>query len=141
MPFNPQEFYTLARSLAETSILEANLRTAISRTYYAAHLLAREWLRTGGWEPTGRGTDHSEVIRKLKDRGRYRQLGFMIDELREFREHADYHLEPAQTQLNEYCTHCRAARESPSTDALVNENHWGNVRETSQHLFPRLNSL
>ena len=138
---NAQEFYTLADWLATTQANEAGLRTAINRVYYAAHLMAREWLRRGNWEPRGRGDDHSGVIRELKNRGRFRQLGWMLDELREMREHADYHLEPTESSLNIDCPHCTNARQSSSDESLVNEHHWNNVQEISGKLFPRLESL
>ena len=138
---NAREFYTLADWLATTQANEVGFRTAINRVYYAAHLMAREWLRKGNWEPRGRGDDHSGVIRELKSRGRLRQLGWMLDELRELREHVDYHLESTESSLNRVCSHCTNARRSASDEPLVNEHHWNNVQEISRQLLPRLESL
>ncbi len=141
MVFDPKEFYTLATSLIDNRTNEATYRTAISRTYYAAHLLARERLRMTrrNWESTG-GGDHDKVIRDLRP-GRTRILSELINTLRRYREHVDYHLEPTESIINEKCEHRRHARTSSQAHTLVNERQWNDVREVSNRLFPLLERL
>ncbi len=95
MPFDPHDFLMLARQLlAEPG--EAELRTAISRSYYAVHLYAREKLAgTNEYRPTGTGRDHGGVIVALRNRGG--SVGDMVDSLRRLRIMADYRVE---SQLN-----------------------------------------
>ena len=141
MAFDAHEFRTLAEWLVANQPHEASLRTAISRIYYAAHLLARESLRTKhGWEPTGRGDDHSAVIRELR-RGKTTSLGFNINELRRLREHADYHLESIDTIVNRDCRHCQNVRKSAPGAPVVDESHWQNVQELTRVVFPQLDRL
>jgi uncharacterized protein (UPF0332 family) len=139
--FDAYEFHTLANWLVANQTNEASLRTAISRMYYAAHLLARERLITKrNWSPTGGGADHSGVINALR-RGRTSQLSYNLRELLRLREHADYHLEAMDTALNQQCLHCQKVRESAAGTPVVNKSHWDNVHELSQAVFPQLDRL
>lgn len=141
MPFAPKDFHTLALWLSQQRTDETSLRTAISRVYYAAHLLAVERLVQRGWEPTGTGADHGGVIRELRSR-RTRNLGDRLEQLLELREHADYHLEATDTVRNQYCKYCKQIRESSSpTQPVVNSKHWAEVQEISQNLLPLLERL
>ncbi len=89
MPFNPLDFLSLAMTL--TGGNEADRRTALSRSYYAAFLQARENLAGAGViTPTGRGEDHRIVIRALRSRDL--ATGNMVDRLRKLRARADYNL-------------------------------------------------
>jgi len=99
VPFAATDFHTLALWLIQNRTDEASLRTAISRVYYAGHLLAVQRLMTRGWEPKGTGEDHRGVIRELR-RGRTRHLADKLTLLLELREHADYHLEAADMDRN-----------------------------------------
>jgi uncharacterized protein (UPF0332 family) len=92
MTFEPAEFLKLARQLVDASdATEAQLRTAVSRSYYSAFLLARERLvARGDLRPTATGADHRHVIRTLqRDPSR---LGRRLDLLRDQRNRADYDL-------------------------------------------------
>ena len=142
MPFAPKDFHTLAVWLSQQRPDdEASLRTAISRVYYAGHLLAVERLVQRGWAPKGTGDDHMGVIREL-NRGRTRHLAGRLRQLLEFREHADYHLEAADTIRNQDCKYCKQVRDSsPPTALVVNWHHWEEVQEVSQNLLSYLERL
>ena len=141
MAFDAREFRDLADWLVNNRNNEASLRTAISRMYYAAHLLARDFLITKRkWSPTGRGADHGSVIHELR-RGPTSQISFKLAELRRLREHADYHLEATDTELNRECQECQKVRGSAGETPVVNANHWDNVQELSQAIFPQLDRL
>lgn len=92
MPFDPHGYLTLADRLATaSSASEAELRTAVSRAYYALHLRARENLAAAGeLKATGTGADHELVISGLRGRGG--SLGDQLDWLRIRRIRADYRL-------------------------------------------------
>lgn len=89
MPLNPLDFLHLARRLVGGN--EAERRSAVSRSYYAVFLRARENLsRTGAITPTGGGRDHRIVIRTLRSLDL--ATGNMVDRLRTLRGRADYNL-------------------------------------------------
>jgi hypothetical protein len=141
VPFAAKDFHTLAIWLSQQRTDEASLRTAISRVYYAAHLLAVERLVQKGWEPTGRRDDHMGVFRRL-NRGATMQLASRLRILLELREHADYHLEATDTVRNRDCKYCKQVRDSlPPTALVVNWQHWEEVQEVSQNLLPYLERL
>jgi len=141
VPFAPKDFHTLALWLSQQRTDEASLRTAISRVYYAAHLLAVERLVQRGWEPKGTGDDHMGVFRRL-DRGATRHLAVKLRTLLELREHADYHLEATDTVRNRDCKYCKQVRDSsPPTALVVNWQHWEEGQEVSQNLLPYLERL
>ena len=79
MPFDARDFSSLALWLVENRTSEASLRTAISRTYYAAHLLAVRKPKNN-WVPTGKGEDHRGVIRTL-NRGKTKNLAGWLEQL------------------------------------------------------------
>jgi uncharacterized protein (UPF0332 family) len=91
------EFLTLAEALQRTpnspGPREASLRSAISRAYYAAFCVARNFGRDRReFAPTGTAQDHSLVkdhFRKSSDRTR-RKIGIDLDRLRDYRNAADY---------------------------------------------------
>lgn len=140
MSFDARDFSSLAFWLVENRADEASLRTAISRVYYAAHLLAVRKPKNN-WVPTGKGDDHGGVIRAL-NRGKTKNLAGWLEQLREAREHADYHLEAPDTVFNQGCRFCRTIRESSSTDEqVVNRNHWEEVKMVGERLFPLLEKL
>jgi uncharacterized protein (UPF0332 family) len=107
VPFAPNDFHTLAIWLSQQRPNdEASLRTAVSRVYYAGHLLAVQRLMQKGWKPKGTGADHRGVIRELRAR-RTRNLGDRLEQLLILREHADYHLEVTDTVRNRDCKYCK----------------------------------
>ncbi len=141
MTFNPINFYELAQWLVDQRIDESSLRTAISRVYYAAHLIALEKLVQKNWTPKGRGEDHGGVIRELRTR-KFRQLGDRLKRLLELREHADYHLEASLTVRNLYCSFCRQIRDSNNQTAqIVSRNHWDEVSYLGNKCVPLLEKL
>ena len=142
MTFNPIDFYDLAQWLVDQRDDASGLRTAISRVYYAAHLIARERLiQKNWWTPTGSGADHDGVIRELRNR-RFRLQGDRLKRLLELREHADYHLEASLTVRNNNCSFCRKIRDSNNPTAqTVNRNHWDEVSNVSSNCVPLLEKI
>jgi uncharacterized protein (UPF0332 family) len=139
MSFEPKDYYNLALSLVTDDAEESYLRTAISRTYYACHLLAREKLLLNGWEPSR--IEHSAVIRELR-KGKTRDRGDELNLLREYREHADYHLKASPSLSNPDCSFCEEIHKSlKGPVSIVNQEHWKEVQETSKKLFPLLEKL
>ncbi len=92
--FDPIGFLQLAKLLAlKDTPDQAELRTAISRAYYAVHLHARERLAaTGAMKSTRTGRDHQLVIETLRRAGG--PQGDQVDRLRVERNCADYELQP-----------------------------------------------
>jgi hypothetical protein len=143
VPFDAAEFNNLALWLVEQRTDESSLRTAISRVYYAGHLLAVQALkRKRGWEPKGTGDDHGRVIRELRA-GTTRGLSDRLDQLRMLREHADYHLEASESVSNRGCSFCKRIRESSKSagDQNVTLDHWQNAKEVGNTCFSLLGKL
>ena len=94
--FDWTEYLNLANSLAgpksSPSINEAQLRTAISRAYYANYCIARNHLRDKEGHAVPRADAHKYVIdqfRNSSERER-RDLGKDLDRLKNWRQFADY---------------------------------------------------
>lgn len=96
---NPKEYFWLAQELlkiptTDSVTSEAKLRSAISRAYYAAFLLAREYLETQThFRATRTGEDHLLVKREFKSHntdGKWRRIGRGLELLLENRTFADY---------------------------------------------------
>jgi hypothetical protein len=97
-PFPPAAFYDVARTLLSDHDGEAFLRTAIGRSYYACHHVARLGCeRKWSWSPPEYGA-HRAVIRKLRDQ-RQPYLAQQLDALLRLREWADYDLETPVDRL------------------------------------------
>jgi len=89
-PFDPNEFLILAARLSQATA-QAELRSAVSRAYYAAFLHAREVLGASGEVvPTGTGRDHGLVLRALRARGG--GTANLLGRLRAQRGYVDYDL-------------------------------------------------
>ena len=88
MSFDPATLNAVATTLMASASNEPEIRSAIGRLYYAAHLTAREGLSKKGWTPTGKGADHRLVIQELSAR-RYRKESDQLEYLKQLREHAD----------------------------------------------------
>lgn len=140
LPFDPKDFRSLAQWITSQRQDEASFRTAISRMYYAAHLLAVTKLMATGWIPSGGGQDHGGAVRRLK-RGTTFGLGTQLDHLRELREHADYHLEATVNDGNRYCPHCIKIRQSTAVVQNVTDAHWQEAIKTGNRCFPLLDRL
>ena len=97
MSFDWTDLLTLAEALKSDpnspGPREASLRSAISRAYYAAFCVARNFGRDRGeFTPTGTGADHGLVRGHFllsSDRTR-RKIGADLDRLRDSRNKADY---------------------------------------------------
>ena len=139
--FLPREFHTLALWLVEQRTDEASLRAAISRVYYACHLLAKHSLmEKRKWMPSGRGDDHSGVIRELR-RGKTTGLGNYLDSLRTLREHADYHVDPTNPGA-ENCNICNKLRDAISPPPqYVTIEHWDNAKGVSERCLSLIDKL
>ena len=74
--FDPLEYLDVAESLAVWGASEADLRTAVNRTYYAVFLTARDALGVEGSSHI-----HGRVIGELKRHDRFasRQLDSLLD--------------------------------------------------------------
>lgn len=140
LAFNPKDFYELAYWLVNQRQDESTLRTAISRVYYSAHLIALERLVRKNWTPKGTGDDHRGVIRELRTR-RFRLHGDYLYRLLELREHADYHLEASETTRNKDCSVCKEIRQSTSPAENANTRHWEEVVSISQRCLPLLEKI
>ncbi len=140
MSFAAKDFYDLALWLMSQRAVESSRRTAISRIYYAAHLTARDKLSQKRWlVPTGRGDDHTLVIRGLRTR-RFRNRADELRYLKDLREHSDYHVTAALNIVNENCQICEKVRLLPGSD-VVSAEHWREALEVGLRLFPLLEKL
>ena len=95
MPFDWKQYLDLARELSQPTTSnagthEARLRSAISRAYYAAFCHARnysrDWLK---FVPNHTADDHGRLRAFLKD-GKRRGIALKLDQLRQWRNAADY---------------------------------------------------
>ncbi|GEM_PF-2792043 len=136
-PSDAEAFLRLAERLVAQDQSEAAYRTAISRAYYACHLVGREstWLR-GWFNPTLTGADHAGLIRVLNNRVTwYREL----DRLRRLRERADYHIEAVERARGPIpCEFCALWR-VPSN--LVTDRHWGQAQSLAAYVLPHLRQI
>jgi len=87
--FDDQEFLEVARHLQSADTREGFQRSAISRAYYSAFLLARAFCRERGWvAQTGSGSDHRTVGSALAQLNE--TLASELRNLRLLRNEADY---------------------------------------------------
>jgi hypothetical protein len=128
----PRAFYELACATAACSTEEAYLRSAISRIYFANHLLAiiKATQKFAGFEAQSKGEDHGHVIRAFR-RGPTRRLSDLLQGLRDRRNHADYHIELA----NADCKFCRRRTVDVTT------TDWENCLAEAKRCFAGLESL
>jgi uncharacterized protein (UPF0332 family) len=95
---NPRDFHSLANHLARGSA--ADIRTSISRSYYAAFHVGAAALRTIGVN-IGRGAAaHGEVVHCLGNSGQSQLtlLAFVLSDLHTVRNRADYQLDKADVE-------------------------------------------
>lgn len=97
MSFDPLGFFDVAKRIAQSGG-EANLRTAVGRTYYAAFLVARH--KTGIRKRKRRKSVHQLVIEEIRSRQGYKSTGDELDDLFWLRIQADYYLVPDQPYEN-----------------------------------------
>lgn len=96
-PFDPYVFLEVAKDLAAQEYHEGRLRTAVSRAYYAAMLIARAKMRV-----TARRDVGYKVVGALKASRSLGGLGSKLDALIRMRRAADYELIPENTHLRDW---------------------------------------
>lgn len=134
MTFDAGEFFALAERIALQEISESAYRTAISRSYYACHLVGRESATLKGWlSPSYSGADHMGLVRVLQSHGV--PVSARLQALLRLREHADYHVEAARQPS---CEHCRNWSGSL---LLVDEHQWQQARDITIYILPRLRAI
>lgn len=110
----PTDFFKTAKLLKTHAKEEAHVRTSIGRSYYAAFLFFREWLRTRGLE---------KKIKPSQDTHAFvnQCLGFSqvsegckaskyLRDLQQVREDADYHLDKKLSKNDAEDTFVRAIK-------------------------------
>jgi hypothetical protein len=102
-PFDPLTFLALARDLAAGSAEEANLRTAVSRAYYAIFLVIRDWVGL-----VGRDRVHHKILQVLGRRNQ-QGIGTLLNDLRRLREIADYQPIPEDPDARDWLNNWREA--------------------------------
>jgi uncharacterized protein (UPF0332 family) len=101
-PHNPRNFLLLATRLlkdASYSPLETRVRTSIGRAYYAAFLLSKAKQETRGHSFPDDHTVHNCVIDSLQD-DRLSNIASKLDELKDFRSDADYHMNVSLSNID-----------------------------------------
>lgn len=88
MSFDWKKFIELAEILVNQETEEA-FRTAVSRSYYGVFGILRN---IKGFKKHKGGDVHSKLIESLKksDKEKEREIGRLLDELRRYRNYADY---------------------------------------------------
>lgn len=91
---NPREFYNLAENLAASGS-PAEVRTAVSRAYYASFHVGVEILSKMGFVIKRSALGHQDVYRRLCNIGNVevRKLGSKLGDLQTKRNAADYDLD------------------------------------------------
>lgn len=126
-----EKFFDLAVVTAECCSDEEYLRSAISRIYFATHLLAVQRMsrKYANFEVEGRAEDHGAVIRALNV-GKTRRLSDILRKLRARRNHADYHIGSPV----EGCDRCNEG-------ATVTSRDWTDCRGEARQCFTALLTL
>jgi hypothetical protein len=110
----------------------AALRAGVSRLYYANHLFAVATVAPKlGIRVKGQGDDHGTIVHKLKN-GKTMGVGILLDKLRTYREHADYHINDAHKRSD--CPFCMGKLKLDSALAKT-------IREEAQTCFRMLGSI
>src|SRR5690349_19175204 len=87
----PEEIRALGDELTKRPEAAA-LRAGVSRLYYANHLFAVGTVAPKlGIQLRGKGDDHSAIIVALR-KGKTTGVSNLLNKLRSYREHADYHI-------------------------------------------------
>ena len=131
MPLDPELFLVQAQRLARTAENEADYRSAISRAYYACHLVARDAL-FGVDARGGRRPSHSAVINSVDRAPGQRQDARMLRELKRMREAADYVTDSSHPDVQDVFANSRVADWASLAD-------WGLA--IADALIPRLRAM
>jgi len=96
--YDPRKFADLANDLLVDGKYEreSRARTAIGRAYYAAFLIAHRKLQEQGLRIPETGKIHQIVIQTFIEKG-LSMIGNPLDQLREKRVDADYHMDSSIT--------------------------------------------
>jgi hypothetical protein len=125
------DFLPLATRLA-AGVTEADWRTAISRAYYAAFHVARQWLVNLGFRVPQADRAHGYLWLRFSNCGdpQVRQAAVDLDGLRRLRNQADYDLQrplprrlaapqvPLARQINQVFDNLTPATRTQITDAM-----------------------
>ncbi len=97
---DPKKFLDLAKLLAAGNPREANLRTATSRAYYAAHHVGAQAMSSMGFRVITAGRRHSDVPKMLQNSGDSTLVsaGSQLANLYTNRLKADYELTDVRTE-------------------------------------------
>jgi hypothetical protein len=95
-PFDPLDFLGLAGRLASPTAGEAELRTAVNRTYYALFLTARDRIGI-----TGTSHVHRRVIAEVQNRTN-KGTADQLKALRRLRTTADYEMLPSDPSMRNW---------------------------------------
>ena len=100
---NPRDFLDLARLLATGTPKSANLRTATSRAYYAAHHVGAEVLSGMGFRISTGAGGHGDVWKRLQNSGDedLTLAGSQLADLHSSRVKADYRLKDGNAEKQE----------------------------------------
>jgi hypothetical protein len=130
----PSEFLELAKKTAACAEAEAYLRSAISRAYFANHVLAvqKATKKFKDFAARGTGDDHERVIKKFAT-GPTTMIAHLLRSLRRRRNHADYHID-AEAR-DEECAFCRAG------GVGVDANAWDECLAEADKCFAKLLSV
>lgn len=100
---NPREFYDLAGRLVRINS-RAEIRSAISRAYYAAFHVGREVL--GGMDPKWKSLRHEELPTYLQYSldPEFEKLASQMNDFRQARNRADYNLDDPKAEDKNWAT-------------------------------------
>ncbi len=93
--FDPLRYLALARTLAEIED-DCNLRTVVSRAYYAIFLVVQDRLSV-----VTQYDVHSEVLARLQRRHKYAAKS-LLSEMRRLRQVADYEMAPSDVAYSDW---------------------------------------
>ena len=133
MVFDPELFFTQAERLVRAGVGEEDYRTAVSRAYYACHLIARDRLfgvDAMNWR-RGRRPSHRAVMEAVRSRAP-RVMDEWFERLKLMREKADYVRDPDNLETRQLF-------------AVNNVRDWAGLANealaTARALLPHLRSL
>ena len=129
----PSEFLDLGERLIRGESA-CERRTGLNRLYLANHLaaihrVAEKW----SYVATADAADHGRLIQFMHRHGRLKVLASMLDELRDARLHADYHLHVNEGRACEYC--------EPSMDIELQGERLVALGDLARELQSRLEKL
>jgi hypothetical protein len=124
---DPREFQTLA-SILVNGKTPAEIRTAISRAYYATHNVSAEILSRGGFRISEGPGGHGDVWNRLSNSGdtEVMKVGSQLSNLYAMRIHADYRL--YRTDVENQKTAQGLVEQAKRMIKILDENFSGSKR-------------